>query len=260
MIPEFQERNPYVGPRPFERQDRGRFFGRDHEASEVLSLTIAHRALLLYAQSGAGKTSLINARLIPLLEEKGFEVLPVARVQGLIPKDIRPVAIPNLYVFNTLMSWAEDKADPKRLAQMSLAGFLKEREHPPDEEGLPSARVAIFDQFEELLTFYPGRWRDRKGFFEQVGDALEEDRLLRVVFVIREDYIAQLDPYAPLLPEKLRARFRLERLRQAAALAAVTGPLRGTGRSFAEGVAEQLVEELLKVRVETAAGETLEVT
>jgi len=57
----------------------------------------------------------------------------------------------------------------------------------------------------------------------------------------------------------LRARFRLERLRRAEALAAVTGPLRGTGRSFAEGVAEQLVEELLKVRVEIATGGTVEV-
>jgi hypothetical protein len=257
---EIQERNPYVGPRPFERQDRALFFGRDREASEVLSLVIAHRVLLLYAQSGAGKTSLINAGLIPLLEEEGFEVLPVARVRGLIPKDIEPEEIPNLYVFNTLMSWVEDEADPKELTQMPLAGFLKEREHPADEEGLPSPRVVILDQFEELFGFYPERWRDREGFFEQVRDALEEDPLLRVVFVMREDYIAQLDPYAPLLPEKLRARFRLERLRQAAALAAVTGPLRGTGRSFAEGVVEQLVGELLKVRLETSAGETAVVT
>jgi len=255
MAPEIQERNPYVGPRPFERRHRDRFFGRDREASELLSLVIAHRVLLVYAQSGAGKTSLINAGLLPLLEEE-FEILPLARVQGLIPEDIQPEEIPNLYAFNALMSWAEIEADPRRLSQMSLASFLKERKHLTDEEGLPSPRVVIFDQFEELFTFYPERWRDREGFFERVGDALEEDSLLRVVFVMREDHIAQLDPYAPLLPEKLRTRFRLERLGEEAALSAVTGPLRDTERSFAEDVAEQLVEELLKVRVETAAGET----
>jgi hypothetical protein len=260
MATESQERNPYVGPRPFERQDRDLFFGRDGEASEVLSLVIAHRMLLLYAQSGAGKTSLINAGLIPLLEEEGFEILPLARVQGLIPKDIQPEAIPNLYAFNVLMSWAEEEADPKRLAQMSFADFLKEREHPTDEKGLPSPRIVIFDQFEELFTFYPERWQDREGFFEQVRDALEGDPLLRVVFAIREDYIAQLDPYAPLLPEKLRARFRMERLRERAALAAIIDPLRDTMRSFAEGVAEQLVEELLKVRVQAAEAEIVEVT
>jgi SOS regulatory protein LexA len=231
MATEPQERNPYVGPRPFEPQDRYRFFGRDPESSELLSLVIAHRVLLVYAPSGAGKTS----------------------------QDIEPEEIPNLYVFNTLMSWAEE-ADPRRLSQMSLAGFLKGREHPTDEEGLPSPRVVIFDQFEELFAFYPERWRDREEFFEQVRDALERDPLLRVVFGIREDYIAQLDPYAPLLPEKLRTRFRLERLREGAALAAVAGPLKDTGRSFAQGIPEQLVEEFLKVRVATAAGETVEVT
>jgi tetratricopeptide (TPR) repeat protein len=260
MTTESQERNPYIGPRPFEQEDRDFFFGRDCEAGELISLVFAHRALLLYAQSGAGKTSLLNAGLIPLLKEEGFEVLPLARVRGLIPEDIEPDEIPNLYVFNTLMSWAEDETDPRKLAQTSLASFLKEREHPTDEEGLPSPRIIIFDQFEELFAFYPERWRDRERFFEQIRDALEDDPLLRAIFVIREDYIAQLDPFTPLLPEKLRTGFRMERLRKGAALAAVKGPLRDTRRSFAEGVAEQLVEELLKVRVETAARETEEVT
>ena len=253
------EFEPYVGPRPFERGEEALFFGRDREASEVLSLVIAHRMLLLYAPLGAGKTSLLNAKLIPLLEGEEFEVLPLVRVQGLIPEDIQPEEIPNLYVFNTLMNWAEEEANPKRLAQMSLADSLKEREHPTDEEGLPSPRIVIFDQFEELFTFYQERWQDREGFFEQVRDALEGDPLLRVVFVLREDYLAQLDPYAPLLPEKLRIRFRLERLREGAALAAVTSPLKDTERSFAEGVAEQLVEELLKVRIQAPTGESAEV-
>jgi hypothetical protein len=227
MALESQERNPYVGPRPFERQDVDRFFGRDREAGEILYLVFTHRNFLIYAQSGAGKTSLINAGLVPLLEKEGFEVLPLARVQGLIPEDIPPEEIPNLYVFNTLMSWAPE-ADPRRLVQMSVASFLKERGHPTDEGELPLPRVAIFDQFEELFVFHQERWQDREGFFEQVRDALEEDPLLRVVFVMREDLIAELDPYTPLLPERLQTRFRLERLRQEAALSAVTGPLATT--------------------------------
>ncbi|NIN65123.1 MAG: hypothetical protein GTO63_10550, partial [Anaerolineae bacterium] len=61
---------------------------------------------------------------------------------------------------NTLISWAETEADPKPLVEMPLAGFLRERQHPADELGLPSPRAVIFDQFEELFTFYPERWRD----------------------------------------------------------------------------------------------------
>ncbi|HYR74853.1 MAG TPA: tetratricopeptide repeat protein [Pyrinomonadaceae bacterium] len=248
------ELQPYVGPRPFEREEGQRFFGRERESSELLSRVIAHPAVLLYSQSGAGKTSLLNASLIPLLEKEGFEILPTARVRGLAPKDIPAEDIPNLYVFNVLMSWTGGTADPRLLAKMTIADFLNSEVRPMSREGMPTPRVAVFDQFEELFTFYPERWNDRQNFFDQVSEALERDRLMRIIFVMREDYIAELDPYVSDLPEKLRTRFRLERLREDAALEAVTEPLDGTGYSFAGGVAEQLVNNLLEVPVETAAG------
>jgi len=252
--------NPYVGPRPFEERHQRRFFGRDWEADELVSLVIAHPAVLLYAQSGAGKTSLTNAKLIPLLrDEEGLQVMPVARVRGEVPEEIQPEQIGNLLIFNTLLGWMESGTDPTQLVNLSLSAFLKGWPRPRDEEGQPTLRVVIFDQFEELFTLYPERWTEREGFFAQVADALSQDPFLRVLFVLREDYLAQLDPFVGLLPERLRTRFRLERLRQEAALSAVEGPLRDTERSFAPGVAESLVEELLKIRVETRAGETVEV-
>jgi len=83
MTEESKSSNPYRGPRPFEIGEQKIFFGRDREVKDLLSLIIAHRVVLLYAQSGAGKTSLLNAGLIPLLIEEGFDVLPVARVRAL---------------------------------------------------------------------------------------------------------------------------------------------------------------------------------
>ena len=257
---ELKVENPYVGPRPFEEQDRERFFGRDWEAGELVSLIVAHPAVLLYAQSGAGKTSLLNAKVIPLLrDEEGFEVLPVARVGGEIPKGVEVDQIANLFVFNTLLGWIESEADPIKIVSLPLPAFLKQLPRSSDEEGRPVLRVVVFDQFEELFTSYPEHWTEREGFFAQVRDALAEDPFLRVLFVLREEYLAQLEPYAELLPEHLRPRFRLERLRREAALVAVKGPLRGTGCSFAPGVAESLVEDLLAIWVETRAGRTVKV-
>ncbi|MCL4297973.1 MAG: hypothetical protein KJ077_19680 [Anaerolineae bacterium] len=260
---QFPAQNPYVGPRPFTAKEQELFFGREREAGNLVSAVIAHRTLLLYARSGAGKTSLINASLIPRLEREGFEILPLAHVRGVIPSIIRPEEISNMYIFNTLMSWNtplgwRDEADPRRLARMSLLDFLGEREHLTDEVGLPAPRVVIFDQLEELFTSHPERWRDREGFFAQVCAALEADSLLRMVFVVREEYLARLDPYAPLLPDKLRTHFRLEPLDREATLAAVTEPLRGTGCSFGPGVAEALVEDLLRIRTETDTGQVIE--
>ncbi|MEM8488005.1 MAG: hypothetical protein AAF564_20810 [Bacteroidota bacterium] len=406
--------NPYVGPQPFEQKDQKRFFGRDQEANELLSLVIANRMSLLYAQSGAGKTSLLNAKLFPMLVEREFEVLPVARVRGLIPESIPPDEVPNPFVLNTLISWSDKDTDLTQLTDESIGSYLSARSHPLDSTGLPAPRIIVFDQFEELFTAYPDRWRDRKGFFNQVVEALEGgpvflqaesltdprglwqtlhntdnplsaylrpffsssmqrrleaddmptiadfanelnrlirrqglfradqtaeaslvantevlldklpdteaashlhrlirannfatgmpvkalafspavenlilsnprgtalqklnrmlleaaypqhlpktsvgDPLLRVLFIIREDFIAQLDPYLPDLPNQLRSRLRLMRLQQRAALEAVKKPLVGTSRSFAEGVAERLVGELLKINVETEYGDVV---
>ena len=41
--------SPFVGPRPFEKEDSDRFFGRTRETEELLSLIIAHRAGYLLA-------------------------------------------------------------------------------------------------------------------------------------------------------------------------------------------------------------------
>jgi hypothetical protein len=75
-------KNPYVGPRSFTRDDREWFFGRDNEARDLLAHVLANRLVIFHAQSGAGKTSLINARLIRQMTDEGFDILPVGRVSG----------------------------------------------------------------------------------------------------------------------------------------------------------------------------------
>jgi putative ribosome biogenesis GTPase RsgA len=69
---------PFIGPRPFElnKEDQERFFGRDNETDEIITLIYSHKIVLVYAQSGAGKTSIFNGQIIPELEKQGFEVFP----------------------------------------------------------------------------------------------------------------------------------------------------------------------------------------
>ena len=234
-LPTTTETIPYIGPRPFERNDSGRFFGRDQEASELLSLIVANRIVVLYAPSGAGKTSLLNAQVVPMLEAEDFEVWPFARLRGPALEGIDPDEIYNIYTFFTLLSWAGDDADPVQLSQQTITDYLDAHPHDEDEFGYAKPRLLIFDQFEEIFTAYPARWFEREGFFNHIQKALDDDPLLRVVFSLREDYVAQLDPYAPLLHRSLRTRFRLERMRPEASLDAICGPLSQTNRTFADG-------------------------
>lgn len=254
---------PYVGPRSFQKTNRYSFFGRDDESDELVSLITAHPAVLLYSQSGAGKTSLLNAQLIPKLEEdEHFQVLPPMRVQGQLSSDFKIGKKSNIFVLNALMSCIRAETVQSDLNAMTFAEFLKGKEKKINPYGEPSPTVLIFDQFEELFTSYPGRWPDRETFFKQLGDALEGnqkegiagDPFLRVVFCMREDYVAEMDPYVSFMPEKLRTRFRLEHLREKKALAAVTRPLEKTKRTYAKGVAEQLVKNLLKIPSQSVTG------
>jgi len=155
------DQKPYVGPRPFGRDEKDLFFGRDREARDLCSLVVAHPIVLLHADSGAGKSSLLNAGLIPLLEARGYEVLPPARVSGRIPDAIKTSEVNNVYAFNVLSSWAGPSVDPRDLVKVDIASFLAKRPHRKDAAGEPVLRVALLDQFEELFTFAPERWQER---------------------------------------------------------------------------------------------------
>ena len=134
--------NPYIGPRAFGRDDKRFFHGRDGDIERLLNLLIAERIVLLHALSGAGKTSLINAALVPELEEEGFEVLPVMRVNRLLPEEIiKDIPNTNRYIFSALLSLArfkdyseahdmtpEERNKIKKLAGTKFSEYLDEVE------------------------------------------------------------------------------------------------------------------------------------
>ncbi len=274
-----QQDNPYVGPRAFTEREANRFFGRQREARDLLARVVSERLLLFYAQSGAGKSSLLHTRLIPgLRDHEGFQVLPVGRVSGALPAGAETVD--NIYLFNLLASLEQSggasAALAARLAHVSLPDFLARlaAERTTDADGnnarrwvfRPDAPVAalpagsgprfalIIDQFEEIISTHPERWAERADFFRQLDAALRADPNLWIVLTLREDYAASLDPYAALVINKLQARYRMERIDVAAALEAVRRPAELGGRPFAPGVAETLVDDLRQIRLTGQAG------
>jgi len=133
--------DPFVGPRAFTRDpaDIKRFFGREDESDEILTLILGHPLVLVYAQSGAGKTSLFNAKVVPSLEQNGFQVLPLVRVGSSIiayadtleseDTSIRAIqpstqsVLFNVYLLNSLQSLLPEST-PEMLIGKSLS-FIK---------------------------------------------------------------------------------------------------------------------------------------
>lgn len=248
--------NPYVGPKPFEREDEYRFYGRTQESEQLVATIMGSPVTLLYAESGAGKTSLLRAKVILMLErlddedsgeESKRDVLRPARVSGGAKVGDGSW---NIFTANVLNSIASKEELEGRT--LTLTEYLRERPRMQIAEPgkavktppIKPLRVLIIDQFEELFTSGAEWWQHRQPFVHDLATALDEDRRLRVVIAMREEYVANMDPYSAVLPGALRTRVRLQRLREKSALDAITGPLKNTSVSFASGAAEKLVRKL----------------
>lgn len=243
--------NPYVGPRSFRPGER--LYGRDRELRDLTGLIIAERIVLLHSPSGAGKTSLIQAALVPALERRDFRVEPVIRINTEPPPDAPPTA--NRYVLSALLSLAQtdDTAETpiEQLAAHSLSSYLDALD---DAEGAERQdRLLIFDQFEEILTVDPLNHLAKVDFFEQLGAALRNRDTHRwALFSMREDYLAGLTPYLPYVPTRFKTTFRLDLLDPIGAQQAIQGPVQAAGHVFTDAAAEALVNDLRRVQVQRA--------
>jgi hypothetical protein len=256
-----EQRNAYVGPQPFP-PDRV-LYGRDRELLALTNRLTSERLVLLYSPSGAGKTSLIQAKggLRQRMAAEGFHVLPVIRV-GLFA-DVAAKADVNRYLLSTLSALVQESPEPDRPSPEELAEELRRggpeggqmvlNEHlarltpRADRQGVAPI-LLVFDQFEELLTLDPTDEATKRAFLRPLGAVLR-DRDRWALFAMREDYVSALDPYLPLLPGRLSATFRLDLLGTRAAATAIREPAREQGVTIEESVVDQVVEQLALTRV-----------
>ena len=161
--------NPFVGPRPLTKSNP--IFGRNREITELRHRRISERLVLLHSPSGAGKSSLINAGLIPELEGH-FDVWEPTRVNTEPPAEINS----NRYVWSAIYNWKKD-GDETTLAEFVHA--RPRRKNP----------LLIFDQFEEILRVNPTDTHNQHEFFQQLAALLADPRIWALI-VIREDYLA----------------------------------------------------------------------
>lgn len=235
--------NPYVGPRPFLRQDKNIFFGRQQEAEKLCTSIIENKITILHSKSGAGKTSLLNALLQDLLEESRFTIFKVDHIGSSVEEWINP---DNVFIFNTLLSLNIER-DISKLKECKLSTFF---EHNYSE--LANKKfIIIFDRFEDVFTSHLDRWKDRYVFFEEMKILCKKFPLSRILLSIPEDYLGYL--LDGFYPEKNSVNYyHLELLNKNNALSAVKGPL--ISRKYADGVAEEIINQLFEIKYQDRNG------
>lgn len=246
------EHNPYVGPRPIQQGEP--LYGRKTEVRELFHLLKARRIVVLHSPSGAGKSSLVQAGLIPRLKDERFDVWRPIRV-NLDPRGLAGVPEgTNRYLLSAMVSLeeelpAERRRDPAQLAGLNFADYLKGRPRRRGQAG--SSVVLIFDQFEELLTTAPRAVAEKEAFFTAVGRALEAGDHW-ALFIVREDYLGAFAPYRDRVPTHLSNTFRLDLLGLEGAKEAIEQPALAAGRRFL--AVDKLVCDLSQVQVQQADG------
>jgi hypothetical protein len=149
-------RNPFVGPRPIQAGES--LHGRDAEVLALYNRLQARRIVLLHAPSGAGKSSLVQAGLIPRLEASQYDVWKPIRV------NLDPAGLPgvpdgtNRYLLSAMVSLEDElpedrRRSPAALAALDLVDYLRSRPRRKGRGGRPV--VLLFDQCEEVLTVAP---------------------------------------------------------------------------------------------------------
>jgi WD40 repeat protein len=255
LVPASPRANPYIGPRSFEEKET--LYGRDRELSRLTDRLIAERIVLLHSPSGAGKTSLMQAGLIPVMRVEGFHVHPVIRLNrqnGVGPgAGLPPEA--NRYLLSVLLSLDEQYPPEQRyalprLGQMSLDEYLRCR---AEEDRREAPELLVFDQFEEVITVDPAGREEKFVFFTQLGTALR-NRSIWALFAMREDFVGALEPYVRLVPTFFSNTFYLDLLEEAAAREAVQKPAHHAGVTFTEEAAHKLVDDLRHMQVQRPDG------
>ncbi len=220
---------PYKVLAFYEARDRALFFGRDHEIEELTALVHAHRLVLFYGASGVGKTSLLQAGVIPRLEEAdpGYAVVSVRALTD--PADAIRAAL------RRKLPDAELPDDA-----VSLVDFLAAAARASDR-----SLVLVIDQFEEFFIRLSHEFRAE--FIAELG-ALHDARDLpvKVVLSLREDYLARVSELEHRIPEIFRSKMRLLPLSRQQARDAVVCPLEALGYAYEPALVEQLLDDLTR--------------
>ncbi|GHC84266.1 AAA family ATPase [Streptomyces flavofungini] len=189
--------SPYKGLAAFGREDTHLFFGRDAMTDELASAVDACGLVPVVGASGVGKSSLVQAGLMPRLAAGrtawGFvPVRPRPRLDTALAAGFaRAVGAPDHVPLSELESWQA------RLGSIGLvaAGDLVLAATGADR------LLLVIDQFEEALDGSPTTWDVLDGLAELAG---RERTGMVAVLTLREDAFGRLFVRAGRFGEALR--------------------------------------------------------
>lgn len=241
-IKDWLQETLYKELQSFTESDKEFFFGRKIEIEELLIKIHKYNIVGLFGESGTGKTSLVNAGLIPNFKKEGFVTISVRCLDEPI-KRVREGLLKTLKEKKVSTSLIEELA-----ATDTFSHLIIKLKSIVEKENLNL--IIIIDQFEEIFT------RAREAERENLSKGIMESLLLpslkgKVYFLLslREDYIGELWDWAHLynLEDAWIHQYRIKRLTEEKAIEAIVQPLHRLGIKTDNKFILQLISELKNI-------------
>ena len=255
---------PYRGLVPFESDDEGVFYGRERLTTE-LAVTLARQVTrggltVVTGASGAGKSSLLRAGLLPALargvQVAGSENWP-CRIITPTRDPLTELAAALAVIGGTDIAMVRDSltAHPNQayLAFRQAVDADAARRHERLPPATDAARlVLVVDQFEQLFTLSPGPDGEaaRQAFITALctaattasGSSGQPPAL--VVIAVRGDFWDRCAAYPELARELQDGQFVVGPMTGPELRLAITGPAEAAGLSIDDTLTETIIADL----------------
>ncbi len=258
--------SPYRGLSAFEEQDAAFFFGREVVAAEVLNRMARQAAgtglLVVSGVSGAGKSSLLRAGVLPTMRGAGLASVPgsaswpcVLFTPGRAPLDELALRVASVAGADAAAVRLGLATDPKLFAlttrQAALAApsaSAADLDYPKAVQASPRRLLLLVDQFEQLFTQCEDE-EQRRAFITALHAAASSrhgsDRApaALVVLVVRADFEARCADYAQLAGP-VQDRYLVTSMTGRQLRLAITEPAKKAGATVDEDLVALLLAEV----------------
>jgi WD40 repeat protein/energy-coupling factor transporter ATP-binding protein EcfA2 len=243
------ENRPFPGLRAFEFEDQAFFFGREDQVSALYRLLDRNRFTAVVGSSGSGKSSLVKAGLLPLIQQESDD--PGGRSWcwlTLHPGDAPMAALEQ--ALSDLATVQVDESAEDRAIRRERIGFALRRssfgltnalEEIPNLAG--TSILLVIDQFEEIFRF-PG---DEAVKFVQVLLEVGRDRsrAVNVLLTMRSDFIGDCSHFYDLPEAVSAAQFLVPSLTRDQRDAAIRKPVNEAKATIESTLVERLLNDVL---------------
>ncbi len=222
-------KSPFKFLDAFEQGDKAIFFGRDAEIEQLYRLVFEANLVLVYGQSGTGKTSLIQCGLANRFAETDWFQLFVRRTDDInrsLDREIRSQAVTPI----------PDEATTIEAIHSLYLDHLR-------------PIYLIFDQFEELFVL--GSKEEQEAFFTTVAAILASDVSCKIIISLREEYLASLHHFEDTVPSLFNKRLRIEPMSMTNVEQVIVGTTGALGIQLENGkaTARRIIDQLDDGRV-----------